>query len=96
MRPDDDLLVIDQVIDRPNRGHRVMREYHPAQGYAAQQLPALAFGKLDGLPRLQGLRDLIMGSHNCSLHEGVHRVRPPECQRFMLMGAVAWVQGRKS
>jgi hypothetical protein len=37
-----------------------------------------------------------MGSHNCSLHEGVRRVRLPECQRFMLMAAVAWVQGRKS
>jgi hypothetical protein len=41
MRPDDDRLVVDQLIDRADRRHGVQGEHDPAQRHAAQHLPEL-------------------------------------------------------
>ena len=58
MGPDDDHLIVDQVIDRPDRGHRTLGEHDPAQRHAGQQLPGLRRGQFQCLP---GPHDLLPG-----------------------------------
>jgi hypothetical protein len=60
---DDDVAVVEDVVDRPDRGERALGEDDPAQGDAAQESQGLGAVELHAVPWSGGGERGVVGGH---------------------------------